>query len=93
MTPSPERFRWDPTKARRNRAKHGVGFEEAMTVFMDSLATILDDQTVQGREAIVGESLAGRILYVVFVETDDAIRIVSARRATRKERKHHEEGV
>src|SRR3989304_5271587 len=87
------RFRWDATKARQNRAKHGVAFQEATTVFMDSLASILDDQALPGREATVGESLAGRVLYVVFVETEHGVRILRARRATRKERKHHEEGA
>ena len=61
-------------------------------MFMDSLATILDDQSSPGREAIVGESVTGRVLYVVFIETTSGVRILSARRATRRERRHHEEG-
>jgi len=92
MTLSQLWFRWDPGEARRNRRKHGVGFAEATTVFTDGLASILDDQSAPDREAIIGESASGRVLYVVFIETASGARILSARRATRRERRHHEEG-
>jgi hypothetical protein len=90
------KFEWNPTKAASNRAKHGVTFVEAMTVFGDPLARIFDDpeQAVEaGREIIVGHSAKDRLLLVVFAAEQHTIRIISARRATRNERKDYEENV
>jgi uncharacterized protein len=88
-------FEWDTGKAALNVKKHGVSFEEAKTVFHDPLEKTRSDQrhSVQSEErwVTVGRSLDGRILVVVHSEQQDAIRIISARRATRTEREQYEE--
>ncbi|HLE70862.1 MAG TPA: BrnT family toxin [Vicinamibacteria bacterium] len=87
------RFAWDGRKADLNARKHGVTFEEAATVFSDPLALIIEDEGHPENARIIGESAASRILLVVFVERDrDALRLISARRATRRERRRYEEG-
>jgi uncharacterized DUF497 family protein len=89
------RFEWDDDKAKANLKKHRVSFEEASTVFDDPLAKIFsDDQhsAAEIREIIVGDSVSGRLVLVSFTERGrDVIRIISARVATRNERKSHEE--
>ena len=87
------RFTWDPSKERRNKRKHGVGFQEATTVFGDALAvTVSDPDHSMGEERLVtvGQSTAGRLLVVYHVEQGDTIRIISARRATVHERQDYE---
>lgn len=85
-------FEWDEAKAKLNLEKHGVSFEEAMTVFLDDLALPLRDTVHGDRLILIGESRLGRVLLVVFAEKIGAIlRIVSARRATRRERRAYEE--
>ena len=87
-------FEWDRRKAWINAAKHGVSFEEALTVFADPLARIFDDpahSTGEVREIIVGHSRRRRLLVVSFTERGDAVRIVNARRATKNERYDYEE--
>lgn len=87
-------FVWDPRKAASNARKHRVTFDEAVTVFADPLAFILDDGRHPDRALIVGRSIEQRTLLVVFVEVDDdRTRIISARRATNPERRRYEEGV
>jgi uncharacterized DUF497 family protein len=87
------RFTWDPPKARANVRKHGVTFEEASTVFTDPLALIVNDTAYSDRSLMIGESVFRRILVAVFVEiADDEIRLISARRATRHERRSYEQG-
>lgn len=87
------RFTWDPRKAASNVRKHGVSFEEAATVFADPLARIVEDAAHVERALIVGESVARRILVTVYVEIDeDETRIISARKATRPERRLYEAG-
>jgi hypothetical protein len=87
------RFAWDQQKAELNARKHGVTFEEAATVFSDPLALIVEDEAHPENAHIIGESLGGRILLVVFVERDrEVLRLISARRATRVERRRYEEG-
>ncbi len=84
---------WDPEKAKRNYKKHKVAFEEAVTVFYDSLsATFGDpDQSVGEQRLItIGFSSRGRLLVVSHTERGKAFRIISARRATARERKKHE---
>lgn len=84
---------WDPRKASLNTQKHGVTFEEAATVFSDPLALIIEDESHPENARILGESAASRILLVVFVERRrDVMRLISARRATRHERRRYEEG-
>jgi len=91
------RFEWDPDKATRNEAKHGVTFAEAAFVFTDPLAALFDDEWHSGaepREIIVGQSDAGRLLLVCFTERrDDAVRIISARPATKRERDDYEQNI
>ena len=87
------RFTWDLPKARANVRKHGVAFEEASTVFADPLALIVNDTVYSDRSLIIGESIVRRILVAVFVDiADDEIRLISARRATRHERRSYEQG-
>ena len=83
----------DEDKAVANASKHGVPFAEAITVFGDPVALIVDDPGRPENARIVGVSLAQRVLLVVFVERDgDVVRVISARRATRHERRRYEEG-
>lgn len=87
-------FEWDDAKAESNLAKHGVSFEEALTVFDDPLAAIFDDEhhsLGERREIIIGYSYEGRLVLVSFVERSDRVRIISARPATRRERSGYEE--
>ena len=89
-----QRFLWDGQKAVANRTKHGVGFEAACEAFFDDLAVYVeataDDES---RSAVIGLSRVRRLLYVVHVEREaDQIRIISAREATKKERKIYEDG-
>jgi uncharacterized DUF497 family protein len=84
------RFGWDPGKDVENRTKHRVTFEEAATVFSDDAARFMDDpdhSADEDRYILLGLSGAARILVVshCFRKDDDVIRIISARRATRRE--------
>jgi uncharacterized protein len=88
-------FEWDEGKAGVNKRKHGVTFEEASTVFADPLSVTIYDPTHSDEEhryITLGESQRRRLLVVVFTDRDDRIRIISARGATRSERKNYEEG-
>lgn len=88
------RFAWDPAKAKSNFEKHRVSFDEAATVFYDSLATTgRDPEHSRGEQRYVtfGLSTAGRFLVIGHAERRDVIRIISARVATRAERKLYEE--
>ena len=93
-------FDWDPTKAATNRAKHGVAFEEAMLVFDDPLALSLrdDDHSLdEERWITLGATAADRLVVVVhtFRESSDGeilVRIISARRPTRRETRQYVEG-
>ena len=87
-------FTWDPRKAAANLRKHGVGFPEAATAFADPLSlTILDPDHSVGEErfVLIGQSERRRLVVVAHVERGDLIRIISARPATRRERKTYEE--
>ena len=91
----PPRFEWHHLKAAANRAKHKVAFEEASTVFGDPLGRITDDpRHSEGEERFVllGESERHRLLVVMFTERDEVIHLISARKATRRERREYEEG-
>lgn len=86
-------FEWDPSKAKTNLYRHGVAFMEAATVFGDPLATTFADPDHEDGEArwiTLGLSTAGRLLFVAHAERGEAIRIISARQATRRERKLYE---
>lgn len=87
------RFVWDEHKATQNLRKHGVTFDEAATVFCDPLAFVIEDTGHPENARIIGQSSGVRLLLVVFVERDvDALRLISARRATRTEGRRYEEG-
>ena len=83
------KFEWDPAKAASNIRKHGVSFDEAVTVFKDPLAFIFDDEAhseEEHREIIIGMSALRRMILVCFVERlENVVRIISARPATRQE--------
>jgi len=90
-------FEWDPIKAASNQQRHGVGhgvsFVEAATVFFDPLSLTIGDPLHSVREprfVITGLSYQRRLLVVIHVDRGDRIRIISARAATRSERKEYE---
>lgn len=84
-------FEWDARKAAANLRKHGVSFEEARTAFDDALGAYYPDRQHQDRFVLIGLSARHRILYVVYAEVKiDAIRIISARKATRNEKAHYQ---
>ena len=86
-------FLWDPRKDRLNLAEHGIGFQEATTVFGDPFAvTVPDPDHSIGEERLVtvGQPSSGRLLVACHTEQEDNIRIISARRATTHERKDYE---
>lgn len=86
-------FEWDSEKAESNVAKHGVSFEEAVTVFEDPHLLELEDVgAVGGRLNAIGFSRRGRILFVVTFEIGERTRIISARGATGGERRHYQAG-
>lgn len=90
------RFEWDSAKAANNLRKHGVSFHEAVSAFYDPLAaTDVDPDHSEDEDRFVtfGISSAGRLLVVAHTERDDAIRIISARRATQSERYIYEEEI
>ena len=87
-------FEWDPAKARRNIETHGISFDEASTAFKDTLSVTIHDPLhsyEEDRFVLVGNSHRNRLLVIVHTERRNKIRIISARRATKKERKRYEE--
>jgi uncharacterized DUF497 family protein len=89
-------FEWDPEKAAGNLRKHKVSFGEAASVFLDPLALTLSDpdhSDEEGREISIGSSSRERMQFVSHCQRGDRIRIISARRATRKERLQNEQRI
>lgn len=92
------RFEWDPNKAVANRRKHGIGFEQAATVFRDPLAvSIYDEDHSEDEERWITLGQADNDFLLVVVHTyqaisadEAAVRIISARRATVHEQRHYE---
>ena len=81
---------WDPRKAESNLRKHRVDFADAVSVFSDSLAlTIQDESDEEARFLTLGSDLLGRVLVVAYTWRGDRLRIISARRATTRERKQY----
>ena len=83
---------WDSHKADSNLKKHGVSFEEAATALLDPMALTQEDAASEGepRWVLIGMSSQLRLLTVVYtLRRQDRIRLISARRATRKEAKHY----
>lgn len=92
--PGPLKFEWNARKAADNTAKHKVSFEEAVTAFGDPLGRITDDprhSADEQRFVLLGQSDRRRLLVVMFTERSEAIRLISARKATRRERREYEE--
>ena len=86
-------FEWDRAKAERNRRRHGVTFDEAVTVLHDALSAKFDDpdhSVGERRLIMVGYSSSDRLLIVSHVESGETIRVISARLANAAERKRHE---
>jgi uncharacterized DUF497 family protein len=87
-------FEWDKHKAKSNLIKHGVSFEEASSVFGDPLSLTIPDPAhsqVESRSITIGHSARQKLVVVVHTERGDNIRVISARRATRSERRSYEE--
>lgn len=88
------KFEWDSKKAKDNLVKHGISFEEALTVFADPLAKIFDDEehsADEHREIIMGHSARNRLLLICFTERRTRVRLISARKSTPLEQKDYEE--
>jgi len=88
-------FEWAAAKAVLNRRTHKVSFGEATTVFGDPLSITIDDpehSTEESRYIDIGRSSRGQVLVVVYTQRGNRIRIISSRKATRRERRAYEEG-
>ncbi|MFB3920762.1 MAG: BrnT family toxin [Terriglobia bacterium] len=91
------RFEWDERKAAQNQRKHGVSFDEATTVFSDPLSATIPDplHSPHGEERFVTMGLSAKqnLLVVVHLDSGETIRIISARRTTRRERRNYEKAI
>lgn len=88
-------FEWDAEKARLNLQKHGVTFEEATTAFSDPLSRTIGDpdhSDAEDRYLLLGLSNRGRLLVVAHTERGDRIRLITARLASKREKRQYEEG-
>jgi len=88
------KFEWDPRKARENVRNHGVSFEEASTVFADWDSITIQDSAhsiIEERWVILGVSNRGNLLVVPHAERGDTIRIISAWKADRRQRRDYEQ--
>jgi hypothetical protein len=88
-------YEWDPAKARSNQEEHGVDFADAEGVLEDVRAITIEDNDAEGEQRFVtlGMDFLGRLLVVVFTYRGDAIRIISARKASRREVKEYAKGI
>ncbi len=94
--PSCVGFQWDDAKEEANSRKHGVDFDETATTFYDPLALVQLDEAhseAEERYVLLGRSEGGRLLVTVFTERGEDIRVISSRRATRREVKEYEERI
>jgi len=88
-------FEWDERKAASNVQKHGVAFDEAATAFGDPLSLTIPDplhSEDEDRFVLIGETYRGRLVVVVHTARGDNLRLISARSATRSERRTYEQG-
>ncbi len=87
-------FEWDREKARENLKKHGVDFADAALVLEDEFALTLEDWASESEERFItlGRRPVGDLLVVVYTWRGESVRIISARRATRRESRKYEEG-
>jgi uncharacterized DUF497 family protein len=85
---------WDPHKASANRAKHGIHFADAVSALEDQSALTIRNPSPEGEERWItlGLDSFGRVLVVVYTWRGERVRLISARLATRHERKQYEEG-
>lgn len=89
-------FEWNPKKASTNARKHRVSFEEARTAFADPLGRVIDDpehSDNEQRAILIAYSARSRLLFISFTDRGDKLRILSARRATKRERQKHEKAI
>jgi len=89
-------YEWDPKKAKANLRTHGVSFDEAAGVFLDPLAVTFPDPDHSGeefREITIGRSASQRVVFLSHTRRGDRTRLISARKATRRERKQYEESI
>ena len=89
-------FEWDPNKAKENLETHGVSFDEASTAFRDTLSLAIYDPLHSDQEdrfVLIGSSHRNRLLVIVHTERGDNIRLISARKASNKEREQYEENA
>ena len=89
-------FEWDPKEAKENLETHGISFDEASTAFRDTLSLAIYDplhSDEEDRFVLIGNSHRNRLLVVVHTERADRVRLISARKATKKERKQYEENA
>ena len=86
---------WDPAKARSNLKKHGISFSDAEAVLYDPLAISVEDSNAEGesRYLAVGADATGRIVVVCYTYRDQRVRLISARGATKRERREYEKGI
>jgi uncharacterized DUF497 family protein len=89
-------FEWNPEKATNNKKIHGITFDEASTAFKDTLSLTIYDplhSEDESRLVLIGNSYRNRLLVVIHTERGDRVRIISARKAKKKERQHYEENA
>jgi len=89
-------YEWDPKKAKANLRQHGVSFDQAASVFLDPLAVTFPDPDHSGeefREITIGRSASQRVVFLSHTRRGDRTRLISARKATRRERKQYEESI
>lgn len=87
-------FEWDPAKEKVNRRKHGVAFRDAISAFMDPLSVTIPDpdhSMIEERLLLLGENHKGQLLVVSHTDREDRIRIISVRKADRRERREYEQ--
>ena len=89
-------FEWDPEKAKDNFETHGISFDEASTAFGDTLSLVIYDplhSEEEDRFVLIGNSYRNRLLVIIHTEREDYVRLISARKASKKERKQYEENA
>lgn len=87
-------YQWNFNKERKNRRKHDVAFADAVSILEDDAAITIDDEhPEEDRYVTIGMNALGQILVVVYTYRGDSIRIISARKATSRERKEYEKWV
>lgn len=89
-------FEWNPEKAAINKTIHGITFDEASTAFKDTLSLTVYDplhSEAESRFVLIGNSHKDRLLVVVHTERGERVRIISARKAKKKERQQYEENA